>query len=444
MILVGVYMSLVGALCMVVATAVSYTPLQDHIKEVVKIISYPPLVFGYSCFSANIIQFATDQMIEIGASGEELSALIHWQYWAMSLGHFLKSILQNMNVVDSEQSNITLILSLVCLSALILSHLCFKKWLITTPLIANTLKNMYSILNYARKTKYPPKRSALTYFDEEHPSRIDHGKDKFGGPFTEEEVEDVKTVLRLIPLFVCALAYGISINHWYFFKSHLQTTHDIFFNDIPLYCTMTILVPPIYQLILYPLFYNSIPTMLQRTGIGLLLVIFSTISYLAIDTIGHLMDTNVECMFGNHSKLQLSSEWLCIPLILNGIGVCILEMSFLEFLIAQTPAKMKGLIIGLWYVVRGVGSSLGILLPFIFEYLPHIYPSCGFYYFLTKLVLLISVFAIFLRAAIWYKLRQREIVVNVHAIAEEHWERYMDQRDEYEKLWGPDDNNIYA
>ena len=33
--------------------------------------------------------------------------------------------------------------------------------------------------------------------------RIDFGKDKFGGPFTEEEVEDVKTVLRLLPLLIC-------------------------------------------------------------------------------------------------------------------------------------------------------------------------------------------------------------------------------------------------
>ena len=51
------------------------------------------------------------------------------------------------------------------------------------------------MLNYARETKYPECRSALTYFDEEPPSRLDYGKDKFGGPFTEEEVEDVKTIL---------------------------------------------------------------------------------------------------------------------------------------------------------------------------------------------------------------------------------------------------------
>ena len=32
---------------------------------------------------------------------------------------------------------------------------------------------------------------------------MDFGKEKFGGPFTEEEVGDVKTVLRLLPLVMC-------------------------------------------------------------------------------------------------------------------------------------------------------------------------------------------------------------------------------------------------
>ena len=46
--------------------------------------------------------------------------------------------------------------------------------------------------------------STLQCIDEEHPSCVDFGKHKFGGPFTEEEVEDVKTVFRLTPLLVSA------------------------------------------------------------------------------------------------------------------------------------------------------------------------------------------------------------------------------------------------
>ena len=65
------------------------------------------------------------------------------------------------------------------------------------------------VLNYARKNKHPRSRSALIYWEEDYPSRLDLGKDKYGGPFSEEEVEDVKTVLRLLPLLVCMPASGV-------------------------------------------------------------------------------------------------------------------------------------------------------------------------------------------------------------------------------------------
>ena len=72
------------------------------------------------------------------------------------------------------------------------------------------MKLIMQVLNYTRKHSYPERRSAFTYIDEEQPTRIDFGKKKFGGPFTEEEVEDVKTVLQLIPLIICASFFMIA------------------------------------------------------------------------------------------------------------------------------------------------------------------------------------------------------------------------------------------
>ena len=96
--------------------------------------------------------------------------------------------------------------------------------------------------------------------------------------------------------------------------------------------------------------------------------------------------------------------------------------------------------VGMWYVFSCIGDCISIVLPFAFAYLSNVPPSCGFYLYLTKFVMLLLVFIVFLRVSTWYKLRQREVIVNVHAIAENHWERYMDQREEYEKLWGTHDN----
>ena len=88
--------------------------------------------------------------------------------------------------------------------------LCYK-WLDTCDKTGNPIKLIFGVLNYARKNKYPRLRSAFTYIDEEQPSRLDFGKHKFGGPFTEEEVEDVKTIFQFISLLVAALCSWTSV-----------------------------------------------------------------------------------------------------------------------------------------------------------------------------------------------------------------------------------------
>ena len=95
----------------------------------------------------------------------------------------------------------------------------------------------------------------------------------------------------------------------------------------------------------------------------------------------------------------MSNEWLCIPAIFRGMAVCFLEMSFLEFMIAQKPEKMKGLMVGVWYIFRFMGHCISLVLPFAFLYHSHLPPSCDFYLYLTKLVMLLLVFIIFLKVS---------------------------------------------
>uniref|UniRef100_A0A1X7SHJ2 Uncharacterized protein n=1 Tax=Amphimedon queenslandica TaxID=400682 RepID=A0A1X7SHJ2_AMPQE len=78
----------------------------------------------------------------------------------------------------------------------------FKHKLENISLIKNPIKLIIRVLCYARKHKYPQNHSTLTYWEEEAPSRLDLGRNKYGRPFTEEEVEYVKTVFRMLPLFI--------------------------------------------------------------------------------------------------------------------------------------------------------------------------------------------------------------------------------------------------
>jgi hypothetical protein len=45
--------------------------------------------------------------------------------------------------------------------------------------------------------KAPIHRSAFTYCEDELPTRIDFGKERYGGPFSTEQVEDVKAFLGI-------------------------------------------------------------------------------------------------------------------------------------------------------------------------------------------------------------------------------------------------------
>ena len=62
-------------------------------------------------------------------------------------------------------------------------------------------------------------------------------------------------------------------------------------------------------------------------------------------------------------------------------------------------------------------------------------------------LLLIVLYAFFLLLSKWYTLRERNREINIQAIVEEHYERYMDQEEEYEREHGEsilDSDSVYS
>ena len=96
-------------------------------------------------------------------------------------------------------------MSIVCCTIFLLA----PKWLIIEPKSPQSLKTIYQVLKFAAKHKSPLNRSALTYWEEDIPSRLDLGKSRYGGPFTTEQVEDVKTFFKIVlvhlPWFIITL-----------------------------------------------------------------------------------------------------------------------------------------------------------------------------------------------------------------------------------------------
>ena len=365
------------------------------------VISY----IGVFAFRANIIQYNIDQLI--GASANELSTIIYWDIAAASVASIVRDWLLLASTATAEFIYIMIIG--VAPSLILVSHSLFKHKLENISLIKNPIKLIVRVLCYARKHKYPENRSALTYWEEEAPSRLDLGKDKYGGPFTEEEVEDVKTFFHILPLFISILGFGLvlPISGGDCTKESLVDCVMITFVDT--YDVTIVLLFFIYQFIIRGCFHKYIPSMLTRMGAGLVFALFGCIVRLLMQ---------IYALYDSHPLLIIQD-------VLFGISSFLILPTSFEFTVAQSPEYMRGIMIGLCYTSLGIGMALdAIIQQYATKYLYYIIIVC----FLQLLILI--VFVILARR---YKYRVRENEVNIVQIVDDHYQRYMEQEEEYNR-----------
>ena len=220
--------------------------------------------FGGVCFQAGVVPFLTDQLV--GATSDELSAVVQWYYWVKTLSFGLSYTAYSLVKANHFVYEIVIVVYALFLALIIISDCLCQQWLDRTHKVTNPIKLIIQVLNYTRKHRYPERRSAFTYLDEEQPSRMDFGKEKFGGPFTEEAVEDVKTVLRLIPLMIC-LIFGVGVVQ--VIPEYLSKPMPVLSIGIKRWLIPAILIPT-YQLLLRPFIQSCLPnTMFKRAGVGI-------------------------------------------------------------------------------------------------------------------------------------------------------------------------------
>ena len=413
-IITGVYLSFLSWMIVGMAFIIKTSSHYNVLFLIIIGVAYMLQVIGFSCVRSNIVQFNIDQAI--GASGDKLSAIIYWHSLSVP-ANFLITI--SVQCLINQFIIASYILSGVAVSTVIITNFLFNHWLDTTSNIINPVKLIVKVLNYARKNKYPRNRSALTYWEENYPSRLNLGKKKYGGPFTEEQVENVKVVMRLTPLLICIVGLTCANNFkWIsFYKSDEKFMFfDCFMFKNGLHSLVASLLILFYQLIIQPCLHNYIPSMLKRIGAGLVFSFFTTIYSVAM----------LACK--NHFLFDTTSyKAAIVPQCFYGIAFALIFPTSLAFTIAQSPQEMRGLMVGLFYAAIGIGYTINVNMNYQLNIL---------YYFITMSALVLIILILFLILAKCYKLRVRENEVNVHLIAEEHYERYMDQEEEYNNEMG--------
>ena len=372
---------------------------------------------GFCSFTANIIQYNIDQLV--GASADELNSVIYWHILSQPLVVFLFYLLQCLFYSSKYFIMITFIASGVSVSLVLVSHSFFKHKLENISLIKNPIKLIVRVLCYAKKHKYPENRSALTYWEEEAPSRLDLGKDKYGGPFTEEEVEDVKTIFCMLPLFIGFLAFILSDdNYWSAVDSFTVPTCLTVTNFQYRFCSVILML--VYLFFIRVCFYKYIPSMLTRMSVGIFLAFIVTVSKVIIFVFER-----------SQPDINNFSKFLFIPETMRAFSYILIHPVSLEFTVAQSPVHMRGVMVGLWYATAwGIDDLINTTLKFPFNCESQ-YICTSFYYYITKSVLVLIILIVFVILAKRYKYRVRENEVNIIQIVDDHYQRYINQREQF-------------
>ena len=286
--------------------------------------------------------------------------------------------------------------------------------------------------------------------------------DKYGGPFTYEQVEDVKTFFRLLLLIFSLFGFhllgdGQSFSHYVLNTFGCPSTLPsllLILNPQHIQFLVVLVGVPLFQC-LRRYFIVRFSSMLTRLGIGLFASLLTQVVLVWYGFLISLHKTDFQCpqtfslyhpdasvfqkcflsnvhVINNGTCNHFCSDppisnniwviYLSIAyLVLYGISYLLIFMTILEFICAQSPNALKGLLIGIWYST----TSLKYIINTLDVYPPLQHDRNWNYYNGVKGVLIVISICLFSRVCKNYRYRERNEIVNEQTIIEEQYEREL-------------------
>ena len=381
---------------------------------------------GFCACIVTTLPLGLDQMPD--ASSSSITSFIAWLVFTIFIGSFVHEFINLVKtfllIGERDLFLIFALFSTLCLSVILIFTFVFSpKWLIIEPKSPQSVKTIYQVLKFAAKHKAPLNRSAFTYWEEDIPSRIDLGKSKYGGPFTTEQVEDVKTVLRLLvissPLF---LVFILSSFHTH--KPHVNIQHlvvytffSIIFNCSATYVVLTTLV---FEFLIYPLTKNIFPSILKRIAAVPLLFTFVSFACFILKLTTDLTDSD------EYTTDYVKWIIYILHFSINGILYQMLFTSLLELMCAQSPYHMRGLLVSFSLPLLLLSDIVNFVVSNIFtNILCHAIQWYPLISYSVKTLTCFIAFLLFCAAARWYKMRVKDEDYSPQRVVEEVYDRYL-------------------
>ena len=339
-----------------------------------------------------------------------------------------------------------------------------QRWFLIEPSNFNPYKLIYRVTKFARHRAQPVHLSNFIDSEDENPTRLDLAKEKYGGSFTTEQVEDVKafygifTVLiafgavffldfaadGMLPIYAALHTGPIRSCYGHNCSGSMVPQHLTFLDISPRYMFLNagrlsplliVLFIPLYLCLLRPFMPRSFPNLgvLRRMGLGIIFILLSLVATFSMDVAAdhaHGNHNTTMCMFTYDydflpmsviynvlyeelppSTATQSSLLLMIQLTMLALGHILIYTAVFEFIFTHSPKFMEGLLVGLLYAIKGFYQLLAAVsvVPFVAGTLDSVPPSCGFYYYLTNVILGVVFLVMFAFVSTRYNYRNKNM-----------------------------------
>ncbi|KAL7599738.1 protein NRT1/ PTR FAMILY 3.1 isoform X1 [Lactuca sativa] len=200
---------------------------------------------------------------------------------------------------------------------------------------------------------------------------------------TVHRVEEIKSVIRMIPIWAAAILHVTSQSHQHSFiiiqagtmDRHMSPSFEIPPASLSIFGVLTMLIClSTYKRFFVPFArrFTKNPvgiTCLQRMGIGFAINILATLVSAMVEIKRKQVASDHNLLDKPNVVIPISVFWLVPQFCLHGVAEAFMSVGHLEFLYDQSPESMRSTCMALNWIAVAIGSYIGTLVvSLIHEY----------------------------------------------------------------------------
>ncbi|XP_071808235.1 solute carrier family 15 member 4-like [Asterias amurensis] len=327
------------------------------------------IAIGTGGIKSNVGPFGAQQLDDLGEGA--VKSFFNWFYWFINVGSAIA--FSGVAYVQQEIGfDVGFAIPAVSIILAIVVLMIGRKWYRMRPPEGSVFNTVAKIIFQGLSQIRKPKPAGVTSY-----SWLDRAKTSYGGHFSDVKVEEVKSLGRLIPIFLVLIFYWtvyFQMNTTYLLQGErMRLTYNDFTIPVAglnLFNTLIILilVPFVDRYLYQYLARKGYPlSQLKRIGVGMVLAVVSMIVAASIEFArkadiqknGYIQQEVGGKTF-NASDLSVFAQIPQYTFI--GASEVFASITSLEFAYSQAPVSMQGVIMGFCLLASGLGSYLGSLL----------------------------------------------------------------------------------